>query len=323
MRSLLHKIMDTSITFCGVHFSNPTVLASGILGVTGSSLLRVARMGAGGVTTKSVWYKEHKGHRNPVIVANEHYMLNAVGLPDAGIEKTREELPRVLKESRSPVIVSIVERSIADFEKVAEEVAKLKPPLIEVNISCPNVDDEFGKPFSCSPVDAGTVTRAVKNRVGKIPIIVKLSPNVTNIVEIAKSVAHNGADAICAINTLGPGLMIDIEMRASVLANGAGGISGPAIKPLAVRCVYDIYRATGLPIIGTGGVTTGRDAVEMMMAGATLVGVGTAVYYRGDTVFKKIVQEMRQWCEKNKVKRFQDLIGSVKNSRTENVSFVS
>lgn len=315
--------MDKSVTFCGVKFSNPTVLASGILGVTGSSLLNVARHGAGGVTTKSVWYKEHAGHRNPVIVATEHYMLNAVGLPDAGIEKTRVELPRILKESPSPVIVSIVERSITDFEKVAEEVAKLKPPLIEVNISCPNVDDEFGKPFSCSVVEAGKVTRAVKKRVGKIPIIIKLSPNVTNIVEIAKSVADSGADGICAINTLGPGLMIDIEMCAPVLSNGVGGISGPAIKPLAVRCVYDIYRATGLPIIGTGGVTTGRDAVEMMMAGATLIGVGTAVHYRGIDVFKKIVQEMEQWCKKNGVKRMENLVGMLSSRNMKDIKSVS
>ncbi|MBI2464066.1 dihydroorotate dehydrogenase [Candidatus Peregrinibacteria bacterium] len=315
--------MDTSVLFCGVKFSNPTVLASGILGVTASSLINVARHGAGGVTTKSVWYKEHAGHRNPVIVVGDHYMLNAVGLPDAGIEKTRVELPKLLKESPSPVIVSIVERSIADFEKIAEEVAKLKPPLIEVNISCPNVDDEFGKPFSCSTVEAGKVTRAVKKRVGKIPIIVKLSPNVTNIVEIARSVAHNGADAICAINTLGPGLMIDIEMRASVLSNGVGGISGPAIKPLAVRCVYDIHRATGLPIIGTGGVTTGRDAVEMMMAGATLVGVGTAVHYRGIDVFKKIIQEIEDWCKKNNVKMVKNLVGILDSRSMKNVKLVS
>ena len=300
--------MDTSIEFCGVKFPNPTVLASGILGVTGASLLRVARNGAGGITTKSVWYKVHKGHPNPVVVANEYFMLNAVGLPDAGIEKAREEIPKILKKSSVPVIVNIVERSFEDFERVAEKVAEMKPPFIEVNISCPNVDNEFGKPFSCSTKDAQELTRRVKKRVGKIPIILKLTPNVTYISEIAKAVESGGADAICAINTM-PGFMYDIDMKAPVLHNGVGGISGPAIKPLSVRCVYEIARSVKIPIIGTGGILTGRDALEMLMVGATLVGVGSGVHYRGISVFKKIVQEMSDWCEKNNVRRFQDLIG--------------
>ncbi|MCX6734232.1 MAG: dihydroorotate dehydrogenase [Candidatus Peregrinibacteria bacterium] len=302
---------DLSITFCGVEFRNPLVLASGVLGITASSFHHVIESGAGGVTTKSLWLTEHKGHPNPVMIANEHYMLNAVGVPDAGIEKAKVELAEYNKRKRAPIIANIIAGRKADYGEIAEEIAKLHPDIIEVNISCPNVEDEFGKPFACSRDDASEVCREVKKRVGKLPVIVKLSPNVTSIVEIAKAVAAAGADGFCCINTVGPGLAIDLESREPILANRVGGISGPGIKPLAIRIVHEVSKATKLPIIGTGGVTNGRDALEMMMAGATLVGVGTAVYYRGVEVFGLMNKEMDEWCRANKVKKVGDLIGSM------------
>lgn len=303
---------DLSVTFCGVEFKNPLVLASGVLGITASSFHNVIRNGAGGVTTKSLWLTEHKGHPNPVIIANEHYMLNAVGVPDAGIEKAKVELAEYNLKKRAPIIANIIAGRKADYGEIAEEIAKLHPDIIEVNISCPNVEDEFGKPFACSRDDASEVTREVKRRAGKIPVIVKLSPNVTSIVEIAKSVAAAGADGFCCINTLGPGLAIDLESREPILANRVGGISGPAIKPLAIRIVHEVSKATKLPIIGTGGVTSGRDALEMMMAGATLVGVGTAVYYRGVKAFSEITGEMDAWLKVQKIAKLRSIIGSVK-----------
>lgn len=302
---------DLSVTFCGVEFRNPLVLASGILGITASSFHHVVKSGAGGVTTKSLWLSEHRGHPNPVIIANEHYMLNAVGVPDAGIEKAKIELGEYNKRKKAPIIANIIAGKKADYGQIAEEIAKLSPDIIEVNISCPNVEDEFGKPFACSRDDAASVTREVKRRVGRLPVIVKLSPNVTSIVEIARSVADAGADGFCCINTVGPGLAIDLETREPILANRVGGISGPAIKPLAIRIVHEVSRATKLPIIGTGGVNNGRDAIEMMMAGATLVGVGTAVYYRGVEVFGLMAKEMDTWCRANKVKKARELIGSM------------
>jgi dihydroorotate dehydrogenase (NAD+) catalytic subunit len=302
--------MNLEVDFCGVKFKNPLVLASGILGVTGASLAFVARKGAGGVTTKSIWLTEHVGHRNPVMIANEHYMLNAVGVPDAGIEKAKLELSAYLKKKPAPLIANIIAGKIDDFAQVTEEVSELRPDILEVNISCPNVEDEFGKPFSCSRIDAAKVTAAVRKHT-KLPVVIKLSPNVLNIVEIAKACVDAGADALCAINTVGPGLMIDIETREPILTNKVGGISGPAIKPLSIKAVYDIHKALPkTPIIGTGGIVTGEDAIEMIMVGATLIGVGTAVYYRDVECFSLINKEMQQWGKKHRVKNLAEIRGT-------------
>jgi dihydroorotate dehydrogenase (NAD+) catalytic subunit len=307
--------MNLETVFCGVKFNNPVVLASGVLGVTGASLRFVVENGAGGVTTKSIWLNEHVGHKNPVIIANDHYMLNAVGVPDAGIEKAKFEIGNYLKNKPAPLIANIIAGRIDDYAEVAEKVSELGPDLIEVNISCPNVEDELGKPFACSTVDAGKVTAAVRAKT-KLPIVIKLSPNVNNIVEIAKSCVDNGADGLTAINTIGPGMMIDIETGAPFLANKVGGVSGPAIKPIAIKNVYEIHKALpNVPIIGTGGVMTGEDAIEMIMAGATLVGVGTAVYYRDVQVFGLIADEMAKWGEKRGFQGLNELRGrAVKNS---------
>lgn len=305
--------MKLDTTFCGVKFKNPLVLASGVLGVTGASLRHVVQNGAGGVTTKSIWRTGHKGHPNPVIIANDHFMLNAVGLPDAGIEKAHIEIGEYMKKKPAPLIANIVESKIEDFAEVAALVSELKPDLIEVNISCPNVGDEFGRPFACSRMDAAAVTAAVRKRT-KIPIVIKLSPNVSSIAEIAKAVVDAGADGITAINTVGPGMMIDLETREPILANKVGGISGPAIKPIAIKAVYDIHKALPhVPIIGTGGVLTGEDALEMIMVGATLVGVGTAVYYRDIACFGLIAEEMAEWGRAHGVKDLSEIRGTAHN----------
>ncbi len=305
---------DLSVNFCGVRFENPLVLASGVLGVTADGMAQVVRNGAGGVTSKSLWPYEHKGHPNPTIITSEHWMLNAVGIPDAGPEKAAEELARFREVCKAPFIANIVGGKMEDYVTIAREVGRFKPDLIEVNISCPNVEDELGKPMACSMAKSSEVTRLVKaalKEVGaeQIPVTIKLSPNVESIVSIAESVLDAGADGITAINTVGPGMAINIDFARPILANRVGGLSGPAIKPLAVKYVYDIYRARRCPIIGTGGICTGEDAIEMMMAGATLVGVGTAVWMRGQDVFAKIVSEMNAWCDTHGVTHLQDLIG--------------
>ncbi len=302
---------DLSVEFCGVKFENPVVLASGILGVTGDGMAKVVESGAGGVTGKSLWPYEHAGHPNPTMFGTENWFMNAVGLPDAGPEKAREELARYREKCDAPFIASIVGGSIEDYVAIAKEVVEMKPDVIEVNISCPNVEDELGKPMACSVVKSAEVTKLVKEMTGDIPVAVKLSPNVENIVAIAESVLAAGADGITAINTYGPAMAIDIETAQPILANKVGGLSGPAIKPLAVKHVFDIYGASKCPIIGTGGVTTGRDAIEMMMAGATLVGVGSAVYYRGQEALGLIVKEMNEWCDENGVEKISTLIGKV------------
>lgn len=302
---------NLSVEFCGVQFKNPLVLASGVLGVTGDSLRYVIECGAGGVTSKSVWLEPHKGHPNPVVIANENWMLNAVGLPDGGLKKALEELGEFIKTEDDPLIVNIVGGKKDDFIAIAEQIGQINPELIEVNMSCPNVEDEFGKPFACSLVDAADLTKEVKQRLPNIPIAVKLSPNVPNIGEIAKACEDAGADAFTAINTVGPGMAIDIDMRAPILANKVGGLSGPAIQPIALKCVNDVYKAVSVPIIATGGVITGRDAIAMMMAGGTLVGVGSATYWRGPEVFGEIAKEMSEWCDENGVKDLAEIIGCV------------
>lgn len=297
----------------GVEFANPTVLASGIMGITASSWRLVAQNGAGGITTKSLWLKEHRGHRNPTIISTEHWTLNAVGVPDAGPEKAQEEIGSFMKKKPVPLIANIIAESVENFGKTAEAILPLKPDFLEVNISCPNVEDEFGKPFACSVPAAAAVTKAVKAVSGKTPVFIKLSPNVDSIAAIAIACADAGADGFTVINTVGPGMAIDLRSRMPILANKVGGLSGPGIKPIAVRCVADVYSATKgkLPIIGTGGIYTGEDAIEIMLAGASLVGIGTAVGDRGIDVFTKVCDEMQLWCTNEGVDAISSLVGGM------------
>lgn len=299
---------NLEVTFCGVKFKNPLVLASGILGVTASSLRNVIRNGAGGVTTKSIWLEEHIGHKNPTMFGTPHYFLNAVGLSDGGFEKAaKETFPEYNNDKPAPIIANIVASSMNDFAELTEKITECDPDIVELNLGCPNVEDDHGKPFSCVAADAAKVTKMCRSRTKK-PLIVKLTPNVSSIADVAKACAAEGADGFCAINTL-YGMGIDINVRRPILTNKSGGVSGPGIKPCAVKAVYDIYRATKLPIIGTGGVMTGEDVIEMMMAGARLVGVGTMVYYRGAEGFGQIAVEIKSWCDKNKVKNLEEIIG--------------
>lgn len=305
--------VNLSLEFCGVSFDNPTVLASGILGVTASCLKSVVRNGAGGVTTKSIWLENHEGHKNPTMFGTEHYFLNAVGLSDGGIKKALEEtFPEYNEAKPGPIIANVVAKSIEDFAEIVEKINEGDPDVIEINISCPNVDDKYGKPFSCSAGDAAAVTKAVRAKT-KRPLVVKLTPNVPNIAEIAQACSDEGADGFTLINTVA-GMGIDIDFRRPILTNKSGGLSGPAIKPVAVKAVYDVFKKTGKPIIGTGGVTNGEDAIELMMAGARLVGIGTMVYYRGVEGFGEIVKEMKQWCDKNGVKDLEEIIGAAHNN---------
>jgi len=301
--------MNLETSFCGIKFDNPIVLASGILGVTGSSMAEVIRNGAGGVTTKSIWLKEHQGHPSPVILAKEEWMINAVGLPDGGLEKAYGEISSYRDQTNAPLIASIVGGKISDYIEIAEKISELEPAMIEINASCPNVEAELGKPFACDIIEVSKLTKEIKKVANNIPVSVKLSPNVENITEIAKSCQDAGADALTVVNTFGPGLVIDINVKKPVLANKVGGVSGPGIFPLALKCVWDCYKATKLPIIGTGGITTGDDALQMIMAGANLLGVGSAVYYRGNNVFQKINDEIAEYMDKHGVEKLSDLIG--------------
>lgn len=288
---------DLAVDLCGIRLRNPLVLASGVLGTEPGILHRVGLAGAGAVTSKSCSLFPRLGHPNPTVLDWGPGLINAVGLANPGVEAQ----VRILREARErlagegvALFASVVAGTVEEFAEVARRVAAAEPDLIEVNISCPNVISEFGELFATRPESAAAVTRAVKEATD-IPVSIKLSPNVADIVSIAQAVAEAGADAINAINTVGPGMVIDVESGRPFLSNREGGLSGPAIRPVAVRCVYRIAEAVDVPIIGTGGVMRGRDVVEMVMAGATAVGVGSAVYWRGPEVFGELLAEVREF----------------------------
>ena len=305
--------MNLGQTILGVRFQNPTVLASGIMGITASSWRLVASHGAGGITTKSLWPVAHQGNKNPTIISTEHWSLNAVGVPDAGPEKAKEEISSFLKDKPVPLIANVIGLSAEEFAWITHEIAPLKPDFFEVNLSTPTFWKLRGKLFSEDPSEAAEIIQAVKKEAKDIPVFAKLTPNVQKIENVALACAEAGVDGFCAINTVGPGMAIDLRSRMPILAAKKGGVSGPGIKPVAVRCIADIYEATEgkLPIIGTGGVYTGEDALELMLAGASLIGIGTAVGDRGMDVFKNVCDEMQMWCTNEGVWEVSDLVGGM------------
>ena len=286
--------LDLAVDLAGLKLRNPFVLASGIWGCSAATLVRAARTGAGAVTSKSCSLKPRRGHPNPSVLPWEAGLINAVGLtnPGAAEECTiLREAQLGLRPLGVPLIASVFGSSPKEFALAAELVAESEPDIIELNISCPNVQSEFGYPFALEPDAAAAVTRVVR-RVFRGRLFVKLSPNAPDIVAVARAVADAGADGLTAVNTLGPGMLIDTHARRPILANKAGGISGVALRPIALRCVYDITRAVPLPVIGTGGINSGDAALQMLMAGATAIGVGSALAYEGDAVFSRLAKEL-------------------------------
>jgi len=298
-------MLDLSTGIAGVKLRNPTILSSGILGTSHELIKRVFENNAGAVTIKSIGPVPRDGNNNPSVIDFGHGLLNAVGLPCPGYKNMDIEFNE-LSKIKEPVIWSIYGSKIEDFVNITKYIIKYKPKIIEINISCPN--KEKGMLFSQNKKSAAKVTRSVKQVAEKIIVIPKLSPNVANIAEIAYACEKAGADAINAINTV-QGMVININAKKPVLYYKKGGMSGPAIKPIAVKCVYDIYENVKIPIIGTGGITNGRDAIEMIQAGASAVGIGSAVYYHGINVFKKIVREIEEWMKENKYTSIKELIG--------------
>lgn len=297
------------VTFCDTVFPNPFILPSGIITEIPEHKRAVAA-GAGGVTLKSLTFEKREGNPLPRVWKFDCGMINSVGLRNAGINQGSEEIKKFLDEDKTiPIIVSLFATKVKEFLRLVEKILPLRPDFIELNLSCPNVDDEFGKPLGMEKGAAGLIVSEVKKISGEIPILAKLSPNVNNISEIAKSCEESGADGIVAINTVGPGMIIDINKKKPILGAKMGGVSGPAILPISVRCVYEIYKAVKIPIIGMGGVAKWQDVVEMMMAGATLVGVGTATYLKGMKVYNELKSELSAYMEKESIKSLKELIG--------------
>ncbi len=295
-------MIDLSVNIAGVTLNNPITTASGTFSAHDSSTFYdLNELGA--MITKGVANVPWEGNETPRIAETYGGMINAVGLQNAGIDSfIKDELPFINKFD-TKVIVNVAGRTIEDYCEVAEKLNDTNVDLLEINVSCPNVK-KGGIGFGTDPKLAAQVTKEVK-KVCKKPIIVKLTPNVTDITEIAKAVEAEGADAISLINTL-LGMKIDVHRRKPVLANVMGGFSGPAIKPVAVRMVYQVRRAVNVPIIGLGGIMTGEDVVEFILAGADAVSIGTAVF-ANPTAPVDIKNELINYMEKYNFKDLKSL----------------
>ena len=282
---------------------NPTMLAAGILGSAASSLRRVMKCGAGAVVTKSIGLVPSDGHPGPVIVQTPAGYLNALGLPNPGIAFVDELKGLDTIEDRPPIIVSIFGSCADEFAKLARAICRLAD-AIELNLSCPHAYG-YGTDVGSEPSVVESITRCVTHAV-ELPIFVKLTPNVTDITEIGRAAEKGGADAVVAINTV-KGMAIDIESGKPILSNVFGGLSGGAIRPIAVKCVYDLYKTLDIPIIGVGGVTSSEDALELIMAGAQAVQIGSAVA-TDITIFKKVSIGIDEYLDKSNL-TLEDIIG--------------
>ncbi|MCL5675572.1 MAG: dihydroorotate dehydrogenase [Patescibacteria group bacterium] len=295
--------------FLGYKLRSPLVLVSGVYTQT-SDFLNAQNSGAGVITTKSFTYFPRQGHPAPVVAKYKEGFLNSVGLRNAGIAEAKKQIRELKSKLNIPFLISIFDTNIKNFAQLVLHLLPLEPDFIELNLSCPNVDDEFGKPLATQTDSAFEVVKTVKKIADdKIKIIAKLTPNVNDIGMVAKSCERAGADAIAAINTVGPGMLIDIKSKKPVLGNRQGGVSGPAIKPMALRCVYDIFENVSIPIIGMGGVCNTNDAIEMLMAGASLIGVGSALYLNGWKVFQEINDGILKYLSENGYGSSNDIIG--------------
>lgn len=300
--------MNMKVNIAGVEWKNPVTVASGTFGSGEefSEFVDLNRLGA--VTTKGVANIPWEGNPTPRVAETCSGMMNAVGLQNPGIDLfCRRDIP-FLKKYDTKIIVNVCGKSTEDYCEVVERLADEDVDMLEINISCPNVR-EGGIAFGQNPKAAEEITRAVK-KYAKQPVIMKLSPNVTSIAEMAKAVEAGGADAISLINTI-TGMKIDIHRRTFLLANKTGGVSGPAIHPIAVRMVYEAANAVRLPIIGMGGIATAEDAVEMILAGASAVSVGTANFYNPAAAVE-VAEGIEDYMRKYGFESVKDMTGCVK-----------
>jgi len=300
---------DISVQFAGIKLPNPTILASGILGVSAEIMIRASRAGAGAVVCKSFNRNGREGYRNPSFIQVPGGFLNALGIPNPGMDEMREEVQAVSKAG-VPIIASVFGFDAEEFAAAAAMGEKGGAIAIELNVSCPHVK-EVGVEIGQRPKVVAEVTQAVKNRV-RIPVFVKLSPNVTDIAEVAKAAQGAGADAITAVNTA-LGMAVDVDSGCPILGGILGGLSGAALHPIAVRAVYQIRRAVDIPIIGVGGIQDWRGAMEMMMAGASAVQIGSAVTTRGLEIFRDVTVGMAKFLESKGWSSIRDVVGTAAN----------
>jgi dihydroorotate dehydrogenase (NAD+) catalytic subunit len=291
---------------CGLKLSNPTALASGILGYTGDSMQLIAKAGAGAIFTKSVGLEPQPGYPNPTVVQATAGLLNAMGLPNPGINDYAEEIKYAKSILKVPLIVSVYGYTAEEYATVAQKALEAGADAVELNVSCPHVTNT-GSEIGQNPKTLTDLVSKVKAAVKK-PVIVKLSPNVTDIAEIAKTAVKAGADALTAINTV-KAMAIDAETQMPVLSNVKGGLSGPTVKPIALRCIYEIFEAVRVPIFGCGGVTNWRDAVEFLLAGASAVQIGTGIALEEPSLFQEVNRGIQSYLRKKEYGSVKEIVG--------------
>jgi dihydroorotate dehydrogenase (NAD+) catalytic subunit len=269
------------------------------------SMERVFNCGAGGVVSKSIGLEPKNGYPNPTVVELDHGILNAMGLPNPGILQYGKEID-VLKKLKIPIIGSIFGSVSKEFVELADKMENFGVNAIELNMSCPHAKG-YGLEIGSDSKLVKEITFKVKESTG-VPVFIKLSSNLPSIAKIAKSAEEGGADGIVAINTV-RAMKIDLNLKIPILSNKIGGYSGKAIKPIGVRCVYEISKSVDIPVIGVGGISSGEDALEYIMAGSSAVQIGSGIYYRGIDVFKKICNEMEVWMKDNGYNNISKLIG--------------
>jgi len=296
---------ELEVSIAGIRMRNPTMLASGVLDETGRSMVEVARAGAGAIVTKSVGLQPRDGHPNPCVVELERGLINAMGLPNPGVKSYSEEV-KVALEGGVPIIGSVFGGSESEIAEVAGRMAAAGVAAIELNLSCPHAKG-VGAEIGSTPEMVEAVCRAVKSSV-KIPVFAKLTPNTSSIASLARAAEAGGADGVVAINTL-KAMAISPELARPMLSNRVGGLSGPAVKPVGVRCVYEIFEAVDIPVIGVGGVSSANDALEYIMAGASAVQIGTAVWSSGTAVFPEICDGLTAFMSANGYRSVEEMRG--------------
>lgn len=294
-----------AVSIAGLSMQNPTMLASGIMGETGPSLAKMAEWGAGALVTKSIGIEPRKGYPNPTLVELPFGYLNCMGLPNPGIEDFEEEM-FVATRAGIPIVGSIFGSNEDDFAMLSGRMEDYGASALELNLSCPHAEG-YGMELGTDPDLIRGIVSSVKESVD-IPVFTKLTPNTEKIVEVGMAVQDGNGDGVVAINTV-KAMFINVEMRKPVLSNITGGLSGPAIRPIGVRCVYELYQALEIPIIGVGGIENWRDALEYVMAGANAVQIGSSLGRKGLDTFTEILGGIESYMSIYGFKSIKEMVG--------------